>query len=70
VLLGSLYPIGSLVQGAAGDAIGLRTTTAIAGATIAGALLLVRIVRPHFTDAIDAPTMLDVDAAEPLADAR
>jgi MFS family permease len=70
VLLGSLYPIGSLVQGAAGDAIGLRTTTAIAGVTIAGALLLVRIVRPHFTDAIDAPTMLDVDAAEPLADAR
>jgi len=70
VLLGSLYPIGSLVQGAAGDAIGLRTTTAIAGATIVGALLLVRVVRPHFADAIDAPTVLDVDAGEPLTGAR
>jgi MFS family permease len=59
VLLGSLYPIGSVVQGALGDAIGLRTTTALAGGTIAAVLVVVRVARPHFTDAIESPNVVD-----------
>jgi MFS family permease len=62
VLLGSLYPLGAVLQGALGDAIGLRTTTALSAATMAGALLIVRVTRPHVTRAIDAPTMMEAAA--------
>jgi len=62
VLLGSLYPLGAVVQGALGDAIGLRTTTALAAATMGGALLIVRVARPHITRAVDAPTVVELAA--------
>jgi len=55
VVLGVLYPIGSLAQGRLADAIGLRLTTALAGAIMAAAVLGVRTLHPHFTDALDAP---------------
>jgi MFS family permease len=58
VLLGSAYPLGALLQGALGDAIGLRATTALSGVTIAVAMLVVRFARPHVTDAIESPTVL------------
>jgi MFS family permease len=52
MLIGSLYPIGSIVQGAIADEIGLRATTTGA-AVLLGALLMVwRILRPHAADAI------------------
>jgi MFS family permease len=52
MLLGALYPLGSIVQGAIADEIGLRATTAGA-ATLLGALLLVwRLLRPHAADVI------------------
>ncbi|MCU1428353.1 MAG: arabinose efflux permease family protein [Actinomycetia bacterium] len=58
VLLGSLYPLGSVVQGALSDSIGLRNTTAIAAAVLGGAIVLTRVVRPGVTAAIDAPVVV------------
>jgi MFS family permease len=57
VLLGSLYPLGSLVQGVLADHIGLRATTALAGVVLAAAMVLARVLRPGITKAIDAPTI-------------
>ncbi len=52
MLIGALYPIGSIVQGAIADEIGLRATTTGA-AVLLGALLLVwRVLRPRAADAI------------------
>lgn len=52
MLIGALYPIGSIVQGAIADEIGLRATTAGA-AVLLGALLLTWWgFRPHAADAI------------------
>jgi MFS family permease len=62
VLLGSLYPLGSVVQGALGDTIGLRTTTLFAAGTIAAAIVRVRVGRPHFTDAIESPKVVELAA--------
>lgn len=53
VILGSLYPLGSVLQGRIADSIGLRATTAGAGIVMAGALLLVRVARPGVTRAIE-----------------
>jgi hypothetical protein len=55
VLLGSLYPIGALVQGAIADAIGLRATTFGAAVLMLAVLLLARLLRPNFATALDAP---------------
>ena len=66
VLLGSLYPIGALVQGALADAIGLRATTALAAAVLGGALLLTRLLRPGITAAIDAPAFTDATIDAPV----
>jgi MFS family permease len=54
VLLGALYPLGSVLQGAIADRVGLRATTAGAGVLMAAALLLVRVARPNVADALDA----------------
>jgi MFS family permease len=52
MLIGALYPVGSIVQGAIADEIGLRATTT-AAAVLLGALLVTwRVVRPHAADAI------------------
>ncbi len=48
VLLGLLYPIGSVVQGAVADQVGLRATTAGTAVLLAALTLLVRRVRPGF----------------------
>lgn len=53
VILGSLYPLGSVMQGRIADSVGLRATTAGAGIVMAGSLLLVRIARPGLTRAIE-----------------
>ena len=53
VLLGSLYPIGSIVQGAVADRIGLRATT-VAAAVLMGAVLVgARLLRPQLAHALD-----------------
>ena len=55
VLLGTLYPLGSVLQGAIADRVGLRVTTAGAAVLMAAALLLVRMLRPDLTRALDEP---------------
>ena len=53
VLLGTLYPLGSVVQGAIADRVGLRATTAGAGILMGASLLLVRAIRPDLAGALD-----------------
>jgi MFS family permease len=55
VLLGSLYPLGTIVQAAIADAIGLRVTTAAAALLMFGILVTARIVRPRFAVDLEAP---------------
>ena len=56
VILGAVYPLGSILQGAIADRVGLRTTTIAAAAIMATGLVMARLVRPHFADDLDAPT--------------
>jgi MFS family permease len=53
VLLGTLYPLGSVVQGALADDVGLRVTTAGAAIVLAIAFVGIRVVRPRFDRHID-----------------
>ena len=55
VILGSLYPLGSIVQGKVADHIGLRATTAGSAVLILLTLLATRVLRPGITAAIDSP---------------
>jgi MFS family permease len=48
VLLGSLYPLGLLIQGALGDELGLRATTAGGAVLLALSLVVVRTTRSGF----------------------
>jgi Transmembrane secretion effector len=48
VLLGVLYPVGSVVQGWIADGVGLRATTAGAAVLLGGALLAIKLLRPGF----------------------
>jgi hypothetical protein len=55
VILGSLYPLGAVVQGKIADSVGLRATTAGAAVVMAAVLLAVRVTRPRVLSALDAP---------------
>jgi predicted MFS family arabinose efflux permease len=55
VLLGSLYPVGALTQGAIADVIGLRATTAGAAVIMFMILVVAKFVRPRFVAAVEAP---------------
>jgi predicted MFS family arabinose efflux permease len=55
VILGSLYPLGSVVQGKIADHIGLRETTIGAAALMTLTMLATRALRPGITAAIDEP---------------
>ena len=55
VTLGTLYPLGSVLQGEIADVVGLRATTAGAAIVMVGALLAVRLVRPDVAHALDSP---------------
>jgi MFS family permease len=55
VILGSLYPLGAVVQGRIADSAGLRATTAGAAVVMAVVLLAVRVTRPRVLSALDAP---------------
>jgi hypothetical protein len=48
VLLGTMYPLGLLVQGALADGIGLRATTAGTAVVLAVALTTIRVTKPGF----------------------
>lgn len=55
LVLGSLYPIGSLLQGRIGDLAGLRATTAGAGIVLAAAVTAVIVLAGRATRALDTP---------------
>ena len=55
VALGVVYPIGSVIQGALGDRIGLRTVTAGGAALFVVVMLAARATRPDLAAALDDP---------------
>jgi hypothetical protein len=56
-MLGALYPLGALLQGALADAWGLRVVTAGSGLLMLGLLAVARLTRPNFADALESPAM-------------
>ncbi len=63
VLLGVLYPIGSVVQGWIADGIGLRATTAGAAVILAVTLVAVRLLRPGFDAEVRDPPVTSTTSA-------
>ena len=63
MILGSLYPLGAVVQGKIADGIGLRATTFGAAAIMAVVLIGTRLVRPGVTAALDVPVAVPADVA-------
>lgn len=53
MLIGALYPIGAITQGAIADEIGLRATTAGAAVLLGASLALWRVLRPTASAALD-----------------
>jgi hypothetical protein len=56
-MLGALYPLGALLQGALADAWGLRVVTAGSGLLMLAMLAVARLTRPNFADALESPVM-------------
>jgi MFS family permease len=70
VLLGLLYPIGSVMQGAISDEVGLRATTTAAAVVLAASFVLVRLWRPGFDRELrDAGATQSAPGTETLASA-
>jgi MFS family permease len=59
VLLGVLYPLGSIVQGWIADGIGLRATTAGAAIILALTLVAIRVLRPDFDAEVRDPQSVE-----------
>jgi MFS family permease len=57
VILGSLYPLGSVLQGKIADHVGLRATTLGSAVIMAFVMVATRLVRPGITVAIDTPVV-------------
>lgn len=55
VALGTIYPIGAVVQGALGDTFGLRTVTAVCAVAFVVVVVAVRLARPDLMGALDDP---------------
>ncbi|MEP6625320.1 MAG: MFS transporter [Acidimicrobiia bacterium] len=56
VVLGSLYPLGAVIQGVVADAIGLRETTIGAAVLMLIALAALKLRNPRFADALELPS--------------
>jgi MFS family permease len=70
VLLGVLYPVGSVLQGAIADEVGLRVTTAAAALLLAAAVLALRVGPSRFDRALDddaPPSSDDTPVGRPVA---
>ncbi len=55
VALGSVYPLGAVVQGALGDRFGLRAVTAGCAGIFLAVVMVVGLARPHLARALDDP---------------
>jgi MFS family permease len=79
VLLGTLYPIGSILQGAIADRTSLRVTTGAAAALLGLWLVAIRLFHPGYdrhlddianeTDATESVEKAAAEASEPVGDA-
>jgi MFS family permease len=73
VLLGTLYPIGSILQGAVADETSLRVTTAGTAVLLAVALVAIRVLRPdydrHLDDVADETDTTETEEAEEAEEA-
>ncbi len=57
VVLGTLYPLGAVIQGKVANSIGLRETTIGAAALMVVALLALKLRNPRFADALELPAV-------------
>jgi MFS family permease len=57
VLLGTLYPLGSVMQGSLADHVGQRATTAGAAVLLFALVALMRVAQPRQLRALDAPVL-------------
>jgi predicted MFS family arabinose efflux permease len=64
VVLGTLYPLGAVIQGAVASSIGLRETTIGAAVIMMVALVAVKLRHPHFADALELPPV-EVEVRSP-----
>ena len=55
VVLGSLYPLGAVLQGAIAHKVGLRETTLAAAGLMLLALVVMKVAHPRFADALELP---------------
>jgi MFS family permease len=65
VLLGVLYPLGSIIQGTVADQIGLRTTTVAAAVLLGISVLVIRVLRPNFDADVCDPKVIDQSPSAP-----
>jgi MFS family permease len=73
VLLGTLYPIGSILQGAIADQTSLRVTTGVAAALLGLWLVAIRLLHPgydrHLDDIANETDLTESEEAEGAVDA-
>ena len=67
VALGTIYPVGTLVQGWLADRIGLAETTVVGALALAGAVAAIGLARPTMLAALDDPPAADPGVA-PVVD--
>ena len=67
VLLGALYPLGSVVQGWLADQFGQRATTFGAAALTLVLVAALRLTRPAYLDALDEPVALGTGSGAELS---
>lgn len=68
VLLGLLYPLGSILQGWIADGIGLRATTAGAAVLLALGFVVIRVLKPGYDRDLDDPTEGPTDESKTSAE--
>jgi predicted MFS family arabinose efflux permease len=67
VALGTIYPLGAVLQGAVADHVGLRTVTASCAVLFLVVVLAVRVLRPAAAAAFADPAALPADGADYVA---
>jgi len=63
VALGTIYPIGAVIQGALGDRFGLRAVTIASAAIFVVVVVVAAAVRPDLVAALDDPTVVGANSA-------
>ena len=53
--LGTIYPIGAIIEGAIGDSVGVKAVTVTSGIVLLVAMMAIAVVRPNVMRALDDP---------------